>query len=401
VAVLAALAITAVQIFLACACTGAPSLPEGYEKLCNWDTGWYEGIVDYGYYSPAVPTPGDHGNVAFFPGYPLCARLVKWATGLPSDHTMLLTAQLACAGFWTYLLLFFQRWGVPLGAAVTGVLIVASHPAAFFLVAGYSEALFVMTMLGFFYWSSADSRAGLALAALHGFVMTSTRLVGAPLVVVPLLQGLLDSPEGGSAWQRCRRLLPLAGIAAVAGCGVLAYFAYCHFRFGHWDLYMQNAHVGWGAEADYLAIFHAKTYHVRWPWRWVDHGYIAPWWFDRLAVVAVLGIQAILMCLEWGLARSRSDTGWRWRTGLYTAVVLLWYLNVAGRSCLDFSGMIRYAHTMLVLFVMAAAHLVGRVGPPPRRVGIGLVALLGPWVAFGLVTQMVFVWRFAHILWVA
>jgi hypothetical protein len=394
-----ALVITAAQTLLACALAGGGSLPEAYRKLANWDSGWYRWIAEGGYTCPPVITPGNTGNVAFLPGYPVAARLLRRATGLDTRDALLVTSQVSCVAFWAYLLLLFARWGAPPRAALPALLVAASHPAAFYLVVGYSEALFMAALLGYLYWAGSGARGGLLLAAVHGFVMTATRLVGAPLVVVPLLPLLLHGRAGGPLWPRCRRLLPLAAVAAVAGSGTLLFFVYCRLRFGRWDAYMQTELAGWGVRADYLAFFRKKTWQPGWPRR--DHGYIMPQWFDHQVVPCVVLLLAVMGWLEWRLLRSRPDTGWRWRAGLYAAAAMLFFLNVCGRSCLDLAGMIRYAYPILVLFVLAATHLVARVGLPRGRARNALVALLVAWVPFGLVTQMVFIWRFARSLWVA
>jgi hypothetical protein len=399
--VTAAVGITALHVVLGCALTGAPSLSGAYDGLCKWDSAWYAGIATKGYIGPPVPTLKRLGNVAFFPGYPGCTWLVKKATGLPVRVALLVTAQGACVGFWTYLLLFFQRWGVPLRAAVAAVLIVASYPGAFFLVVGYSESLFLMATLGFFYWAGSGSRAGLALAALHGFVMTSTRLVGAPLVVVPLLQVLLDLDASQTLWQRCRRLLPPAVLTVAAVSGIVLFFGYCQVHFGRWDLYLLTNKVGWAVAADKMAFFRSKTYWVPLPWNCWEDGYLAPKWFDHLTVPGFLAALAVLGGLEWRPMRQGLDTGWRWRAGLYAAAVSLFLLNVTGKGSSDLNGMIRFSHPLVVLLVMAAAHYVSRVGLPLGRARVGLMALFVPWVAFAFVSQLVLFWRFTHQLWVA
>jgi hypothetical protein len=394
-----ALGITALQIVLGCALTSAHGLRDRYRELFRWDCGWYQGIVDAGYFSPPQITPENTGNVAFFPGHPVAVWLVSRATGLNVRDSVLVASQIACVGFWTYLLLFLARWGVPGRVAGPAVVLVASHPAAFFLIAGYSESLFLMATLGFFYWASSGSRLGLVLAAVHGFVMTSTRLVGAPLVVVPILQHLLEGMPGETIGRRVRRLLPLTAAAGFAACGAILFFVYCRWRFGRWDVYMLTERAGWGVYADYWAFFRRRTYHLRWPR--LEHGWIIPQWFDHLCVPAVLGLFAAFATVEWRLARGGADTGWRWRAGLYAAAALLFYLSVSGRSTLDLAGMIRYAHAIVVLFVLAGAHLVSRVGLPGRRVTTYLAVLAAAWVTFGLATQLAFLWRFTRGIWVA
>ncbi len=117
------------------------------------------------------------------------------ATGWPKEVATLAAAQLACWGFWTYVFLLFQRWRVPAKLAVLGCVLLVSRPAAFFLVAAYSEPLFLMSLLGFLYWSGAESRAAPFLAALHGFVLTATRISGLPIVVWPILYAWLNALE--------------------------------------------------------------------------------------------------------------------------------------------------------------------------------------------------------------
>jgi hypothetical protein len=394
-----ALGITALQIGLGCALTSAHGFLGRYRGLFHADCGWYLCIVEDGYVSPPQITRENTGNVAFFPGHPAAVWLVSRATRLNARDSVLVAAQLACVGFWAYLLLFLARWGVPSRVAVPAVVLVASHPAAFFLIVGYSESLFLMAALGFFYWASSGSRLGLVVAAVHGFAMTSTRLVGAPLVIVPILQQLLEGAPGETMGRRARRLLPLATTAGFAACGAILFFAYCRWRFGRWDVYVLTERAGWGVHADYAAVFRKRTYFPRWPR--VEHGWIIPQWFDHLSVPAVLGTLTAFALAEWRLARGNADTGWRWRAGLYAAAAILFYLNVSGRSVLDLAGMVRYAHAIVVLFVLAGAHLVSRVGLPGRRVTTGLAVLAAVWVAIALGTQVVFIWRFTRGLWVA
>ena len=115
------------------------SLGDRYLSLVQHDSYWFANIIDRGY-GTTIP-PADHkameiSNVAFFPGYPVLAGMVKRVTGLGTYPALLVTAQLATAGFWTYFFLFGARWGLPLSLQVFGALAIAAHPAAFFLVAG-------------------------------------------------------------------------------------------------------------------------------------------------------------------------------------------------------------------------------------------------------------------------
>ena len=62
------------------------------------------------------------------------------------------------------------------------------HPGPFYLVVGYSESLFLLGLLGYFYWCEKAGRWSWSLAARHGFGMTATRLVGLPAAVFPVWQ---------------------------------------------------------------------------------------------------------------------------------------------------------------------------------------------------------------------
>src|SRR2546430_13300667 len=145
-------------------------MPHGYSTLVQHDGGWYTNITDGGYQT--VVPPIDHkvmevSNVAFFPAYPAIARLFRDALQIDTTTALLITAQLAAWGFWSYFFLFCQRWNVSAALQICGALLIAAHPAAFFLMAGYSESLFLMALLGFIYWSTAEGRYAKFWAAIH------------------------------------------------------------------------------------------------------------------------------------------------------------------------------------------------------------------------------------------
>src|SRR5436853_2462292 len=142
----------------------APQEPilERYSALVQHDSYCLMNIIDRGY--KTIVPPIDHkemevSNVAFFPAYPAIAALFRYAFNVDSFAALLITAQLATWGFWTYFFLFCKRWNVSPALQICGTLLIVAHPAAFFLVAGYSESLFLMALLGFIYWSGAEGRS--------------------------------------------------------------------------------------------------------------------------------------------------------------------------------------------------------------------------------------------------
>src|SRR5207245_8944205 len=153
--------------------------PEGplsyrYTSLVQHDGYWFANIIDRGYQT--IVPPINHqvmevSNVAFFPAYPALATLFRSIFRVDTETALLITAQLAAWGFWTYFFLFCERWKLSSTLRFFGALAIAAHPAAFFLIAGYSESPFLMTLYGFFYWRCYDSWADYTLSALLGIMV--------------------------------------------------------------------------------------------------------------------------------------------------------------------------------------------------------------------------------------
>src|SRR5438477_5821097 len=132
-----------------------------YTSLVQHDGYWFANIVNCGYQT--IVPPINHkvmevSNVAFFPAYPLLAAGLHYGFGLETDTALLVTAQAAAWGFWSYFFLLCDRWSVSAGIQALGALAIAAHPASFFLIAAYSESLFLMALLGFIYWTGAEGR---------------------------------------------------------------------------------------------------------------------------------------------------------------------------------------------------------------------------------------------------
>src|SRR6266508_363747 len=160
-----------------------------YSTLVQHDSAWFTNIIDRGYQT--IVPPIDHkvmevSNIAFFPAYPAIARLFRDALQIDTTTAMLITAQAAAWGFWSYFFLFCQRWNIAPLRQFFGALAILAHPTAFFLVAGYSESLFMMGLYGFMFWSTAEGKGTRALAVLHGFLMSGTRIVGIPCAGYPV-----------------------------------------------------------------------------------------------------------------------------------------------------------------------------------------------------------------------
>lgn len=349
------------HVLYLCVIQGKPSLVEAYLDLRQFDTDWYCHIMTQGYRStiPPVAQDKDLANVAFFPGYPLSAQALYQGLGLNETVALLLASQLAACGYWAYVLLFLKRWQVPRDLAVGGLILLATHPAAFFLAAGYSESLFLFALLGFLYWGNTAGWRAWGLAALHGFVMSATRLVGLGMVILPLLHLAATSlfrPRGQQAGgEACRsRLLAAALLAGVASLGGLSFFAYCHWRFGCWNLYMLTGQVGWGLTPDYLALFRSRWYGLYLP----DFSSLGwPHTLSPLSVPLTVFLGLGILLVEARLAPLLPPGNWRERAYLYFGATIQFFISASGKANDSMSSMLRYNYPVHLLLLLAVLHL--------------------------------------------
>src|SRR5438132_10728614 len=304
--------------------------PEGsasnrYSAALQHDSYWFMNIVDRGYQT--IVPPADHkvmeeSNVAFFPAYPAIAALLRYALNIDTGNALLVTAQLAAWGFWSYFFLFCKRWNISPALQVCGSLLILTHPAAFFLIAGYSESLFLMALLGFIYWSSAQGRAAKFWAALHGIVMAATRIVGIVCAAFPVVRSVFLS-----GWKGLRKPgtlfhqnAPAICLTAMATLGALAFFLYCQLRWGHWDIYMLTQAASWGIVPDYLAVFKPSSY------RWLVPALNDPTEASQMSMTlgAVLFV-GIALCES----SFRRQCGLPIRAGIYFCGFVIYYLSAS------------------------------------------------------------------------
>lgn len=382
------------------ALSGKSSLSEAYLALAQWDSGWYASIVAEGYDCDLskLDTPEYAANICFFPAYPLLVKAVIFVTHWPTFLAMLITAQAACWAFWVYLLLLFRRWEVPRSLAVAGALLILLHPASFFLVAAYSESLFLTAMIGFLLWSERRGAPSWALAALHGVVMTGTRIVGVCVAVVPAIRSAIVPPlpwPDVRIWLKSfkNRWAPLL-LAGVACVGLLAFVAYCHICFGSWSVYERVQSTGWhhGKSADFLAIFKPETYALAWPFR---KGELYQPRIDRclpFIITAILGL-TILKDLKSRWAGGAPSL----RIGIYAAAALMYFVLVSAKSSIQMYSMMRYSLVVHVLLVLALVDRLRFRSPVIGRCSFCIGAVLAVAV---LVLQLVFIFRFTHARWV-
>ena len=396
----AALLLTALQLALAVGLLSPEgTLADRYATLVQHDSYWFKNIVDRGYQT--IVPPIDHkvmevSNVAFFPAYPAFAALFRYGLNIDSGIALLITAQLAGWGFWSYFFLLSRRWKVSPALQICGALLILAHPAAFFLVAGYSESVFLMALLGFIYWSTAKGRCAKIWAAAHGIVMSAARIVGIVCAAFPIVRSLfLDG------WKRLRepravvrRYASAIALTAAAMLGAVLFFMYCQVRWGNWNMYMLTQAAGWGIIPDYLAVLKLSSYS------WLVPALIDPTEASQLSMtLGAILLVGVALCES--LRRIRTRAGLPMRAGIYFCAAAIYYLSVSGVACVSMESMLRYEFAVHALIVLALLNFLRQFRSPPmlvRAFGIGAVALLS---AAGLCVQGWYVWNFTRGNWVA
>ncbi len=395
---LAGLIITLLQLAMALGLLAPEgSLSDRYATLIQHDSHWFMNIVDRGYQT--IVPPIDHkvmevSNVAFFPAYPAIAAAFHYGLHVGTGAALLITAQLAAWGFWSYFFLFCRRWNISPALQISGALLIAAHPAAFFLIAGYSESLFLMALLGFIYWSIAEGRSARFWAIVHGVVMSATRIVGIVCAAFPLVRSVFQTRSRAllepKTWFRTEK--PAMVMTLVASFGALGFFTYSQLRWGHWDIYMLTQAAGWGIVPDYLAVFRPSSY--RWFVPALNDPTEASQMSTTVGAVLLLGIAVCELSI-------RRWAGLPLRAGMYFCAFVIYYLSVSGVACVDMESMLRYEFCAHALIVLALLNFLGQFRAPPalvRAFGIAAVAVIG---AAGLCVQGWYLWNFTRGNWVA
>ena len=211
--------------------------------ISRWDSVHFQTIAAHGYVREDL--------TAFFPLYPLAARIVGWVTG-----SLLLGGALVSLVAFLAGLYFVQRLAeLEIGeeAARRTVWLVAFFPAAVFFSAFYTEALYLALTAGAIYLARTGR---FPAACLVGAFASATRNTGV-LVAVPIALLYLYGPRGedtpptpGRAWRaRIRPRYPVqADLAwlAVVPAGLVAFSI---FQWAKFD--------------DPLATWHVQTFWSR------------------------------------------------------------------------------------------------------------------------------------------
>jgi Mannosyltransferase (PIG-V) len=251
----------------------APEMSRGPHNLVTawerFDALWFLRIADQGY------VDGD-GSAAFFPLYPLLARLVGLGLGGHPLGGALVVSNLAFLGA-LLALYFLTSSELSERGARRAVLYTALFPTAFFFLAPYSESLFFLCAI-LALWAARRGRwpaAGVAAAAA-----ALTRPVG-------VLLGPILAVEAIHAWREGGRR-PLGPIlwSAVPVVGLLAYLGFWGMTAGDWFApFNQQAQWQRGPSFPWTTLVEGTREAFRWLGAYPGGYHLADW----LVVVPMLG----------------------------------------------------------------------------------------------------------------
>lgn len=396
--------ITLVQILFALA--WAPKAGNLYLRLLNWDSDHYRSIAVNGYRIPDHPITSDDihaglANVVFLPGYPMASRWVQRTLNIPIDFALLVVSQLSAILFWFYFFAFLELAGVSEKSQLLGAFAVSIHPAAFYMVVGYTESLFLASMMGFFYWIERSKVGGGILSRIialaHGLLLCWTRIVGVAVAFYPVVRERVSGI-----------LLFVLSVMSLVG-----FFLFCQSHFADWAIYFHLEETGWQNHRLYFALFNPFMY-------------LPPVFFEdtiqslnKASVTFTMYLLIVVGMAEWRFSRIKLRANELMgvvfsirgvRGSLYLIAFGMFYIALTGKANSNLDSMLRYtfpSYALLVIEVLllnterrkvgeGALFFAGaNVGNRPARLKIALAAI------FGVGFQAWCIYRFTHGHWVA
>ena len=324
----------------------------------RWDAGWYLGIATEGYSYAPDSLRQYQQNIAFFPAYPMAIRYLSVLFGRQVLWTGVIISLVSFFVALTYFLRLSRDLLKDEDQAVTAVTLLAAYPFAVFFSAAYTEALFLLTLIGAVYHFHRNE---LWRAAMWGFLCGLTRPNGAFLSVVLALMAI--APGATAPGTLFRRLLA----AASPGFGMLAFSAFIWNLTGNpfmWTL--QN--VAWGRT--YRSLNSIVSDRFDFIAENGLYGYASTQTIDMFYLLAVL----LSLAAVWPVYR---------RFGIaFAALILITILPPMSAG-----GLLSMGRVTSILFPVFL-WLGGAIPAQHRTAWLGLFALLQ-----GFVAVMFFTWR--------
>ena len=214
----------------------------------RWDAGWYLTIANEGYLYSSEARADYQQNIAFFPAFPMSIRYLSILFGRQPVWT---GVAISIVSFYLALVYLLRLARSELGdddQAMASVALIATYPFAVFFSAAYTEALFLLTLVGAVYHFRENQ---LWRSAAWGFVCGLTRPPGCFLSVVLGLMAI--APLWDAARRRpvvpapvgWRTVAPRLLAASAPGLGMLTFSAFIYQLTGNpFQWTMQNQ--AWG-----------------------------------------------------------------------------------------------------------------------------------------------------------
>ena len=289
--------------FLASDTSGRSTI--GFLQMWNqWDVAHFLRIADKGYFAwPDFPN-----EIAFFPLFPLLMRALR-VVGFDLELGGMVVSFLSSLVAGNYLFKLAER-DAP-GSGRRAVLYLFLFPTAVFLVAPYSEALFIAGAVAAFYYAR-ERRWN--LVAIPAAVAMASRAAG-----VFLLIGLLVEFIRQKEW-RFERVAQAALSFAIGALPLLLYGVYLTNKTGSPLSFMDAQKAGWYRE------FTSPVKAFLATWRTWDGGYPTNWviaWRVEILAAAV-GLFVVGWALkkrEWGYATFMGVT-------LASLMTSSWYFSI-------------------------------------------------------------------------
>lgn len=192
--------------------------------LANWDGKHYIAIANHGYTSPSDP--------AFFPLYPLLIALFKLILGSPLTAALAISWLSLVGATYYYMKLVSVWWRPKNNERLQATLMFLLFPTAVFMLAAYTEALFIFLSLAAVYYAATKKYVPSALFLLGA---SATRVTSVFTIVLVLLLMV----------EQKAKLASLIRTAVISVLGLLAYAVYLHAKFHSYTQFI-TAQKYWG-----------------------------------------------------------------------------------------------------------------------------------------------------------
>lgn len=215
-----------------------PWIPDVHPLLqayARWDSGWYLNIVLHNYRFESVE---QNASIVFFPLYPLLME----GLGKILNHQYILSgiiiSSLSLAGATLFLYFLAKIDLKKTKLAYSSVLYLLLYPYAFFHVAVYTESLFLLTVLGSFYF--ARKKQWLP-AALFAALSSAARPTGLVMFLILFLEYL---DQVNFDFKKIKEDILWIFLAPL---GIIMYMGFLFTKFGDPFLFMK-AQKAWSRE---------------------------------------------------------------------------------------------------------------------------------------------------------